>query len=122
MPVIQAIRGTGATTLEAMSKVLNQRGIRSARGGQWRASSVARHRRQPAAAGLGGRKSGNALVRDATWLEYKSEASMLTRTGLQITPQLVGLPPGDHGFHAHVNPNCGPAPGPNGQPAAAITI
>ncbi len=24
-----------------------------------------------------------------------------------MTPQLVGLP-GDHGFHAHVNPNCGP--------------
>lgn len=30
------------------------------------------------------------------------------QTGLQITPQLVGLPPGGHGFHAHVNPNCGP--------------
>ena len=22
-----------------------------------------------------------------------------TQTGLQITPQLIGLPPGDHGFH-----------------------
>jgi Cu-Zn family superoxide dismutase len=43
-----------------------------------------------------------------------------TQTGLQITPQLVGLPPGDHGFHAHVNPNCGPGPGPNGQPAAGM--
>ena len=41
IPIIQAIRGTGATTLEAMSCALNQRGIRSARGGQWRASSVA---------------------------------------------------------------------------------
>jgi DNA invertase Pin-like site-specific DNA recombinase len=41
MPVIQAIRGTGATTLEAITQALNQRGIRSARGGQWRASSVA---------------------------------------------------------------------------------
>jgi DNA invertase Pin-like site-specific DNA recombinase len=29
MPVIHAIRGTGATTLEAMSQALNQRGIRS---------------------------------------------------------------------------------------------
>ena len=43
-----------------------------------------------------------------------------TQTGLQITPQLVGLPPGDHGFHAHANPNCGPGPGPNGQPAAGM--
>jgi len=43
-----------------------------------------------------------------------------TQAGLQITPQLVGLPPGDHGFHAHVNPNCGPGPGPNGQPAAGM--
>jgi Cu-Zn family superoxide dismutase len=44
-----------------------------------------------------------------------------SQTGLQITPRLVGLPPGDHGFHAQVNPNCGPGPGPNGQPAAGMT-
>jgi superoxide dismutase, Cu-Zn family len=43
-----------------------------------------------------------------------------TQTGLQIMPQLVGLPPGDHGYHVHVNPNCGPGPGPNGQPAAGM--
>ena len=43
-----------------------------------------------------------------------------TQAGLQITPQLDGLPPGDHGFHAHVNPDCGPGPGPNGQPAAGM--
>jgi hypothetical protein len=41
MPVIDAIRGTGATTLEAITQALNQRGIRSARGGRWRASSLA---------------------------------------------------------------------------------
>ncbi len=41
MPVVQAIRNTGATTLEAMSQALNQRGIRSARGGKWHVSSVA---------------------------------------------------------------------------------
>jgi DNA invertase Pin-like site-specific DNA recombinase len=41
MPVIAAIRGTGVTTLEAMTQALNQRGIRSARGGRWYASSVA---------------------------------------------------------------------------------
>ena len=40
MPVVQAIRSTGATTLEEMSRALNERGIRSARGKQWRASSV----------------------------------------------------------------------------------
>jgi DNA invertase Pin-like site-specific DNA recombinase len=41
LPVVLAIRQTGAKTLEAMSQALNQRGIRTARGGQWRASSVA---------------------------------------------------------------------------------
>jgi Recombinase len=40
MPVIQAIRNTGATTLEAMTQALNQRGIRTARGAKWYASSV----------------------------------------------------------------------------------
>src|SRR6202048_5254253 len=39
--VVLAIRQTGARTLEAMSQALNQRGIRTARGGPWRASSVA---------------------------------------------------------------------------------
>jgi DNA invertase Pin-like site-specific DNA recombinase len=41
LPVVLAIRQTGAWTLEAMSCALNQRGIRTARGGHWRASSVA---------------------------------------------------------------------------------
>jgi DNA invertase Pin-like site-specific DNA recombinase len=41
LPVVLAIRQTGAKTLEAMSQALNQRGIRTARGGHWRASSVA---------------------------------------------------------------------------------
>jgi DNA invertase Pin-like site-specific DNA recombinase len=40
MPVISAIRSTGANTLEAISCALNQRGIRSARGGKWHVSSV----------------------------------------------------------------------------------
>jgi Cu-Zn family superoxide dismutase len=26
-----------------------------------------------------------------------------TKGGLRITPQLTGLPPGDHGFHVHAN-------------------
>jgi hypothetical protein len=41
MPVVLAIRNTGAITLEAMSQALNQRGIKSARGAQWHVSSVA---------------------------------------------------------------------------------
>ena len=43
-----------------------------------------------------------------------------TKAGLQITPRLAGLPPGDHGFHVHVNPNCGPGNGPDGKPAAGL--
>ena len=40
VPVVEAIRKTGTTTLEAMSCALNHRGIRSARGAQWHVSSV----------------------------------------------------------------------------------
>ena len=40
MPIVLAIRSTGVITLEAMTQALNQRGIRSARGGKWHASSV----------------------------------------------------------------------------------
>ena len=40
MPVVQAIQNTGATTLEAITQALNQRGIRTARGTKWSASSV----------------------------------------------------------------------------------
>jgi DNA invertase Pin-like site-specific DNA recombinase len=42
LPVLNAIRAAGAETLEAMSCALNQRGIRSARGGRWYASTVAK--------------------------------------------------------------------------------
>src|SRR4030088_3751942 len=40
LPVIDAIRRTGATTLEAITRALNDRGIRPARGPRWYASSV----------------------------------------------------------------------------------
>ena len=43
-----------------------------------------------------------------------------SKQGLRIMPQLANLPPGDHGFHVHVNPDCGPGNGPNGQPAAGM--
>ena len=40
LPVIDAIRGTGAITLAAISTALNERRIRTARGGRWHVSSV----------------------------------------------------------------------------------
>lgn len=42
------------------------------------------------------------------------------KAGLEVTPQLNGLPPGDHGFHVHVNPSCGPLPTLNAPPAAGM--
>lgn len=32
-----------------------------------------------------------------------------TPNGLIITPKLKGLTPGEHGFHVHENPECGPS-------------
>lgn len=43
-----------------------------------------------------------------------------SKAGLTITPKLQKLPPGDHGFHIHVKPDCGPGNGPDGQPAAGL--
>jgi DNA invertase Pin-like site-specific DNA recombinase len=40
LPIVQAIRSIGAVTLRDMTEALNQRGIRSARGGRWHVSSV----------------------------------------------------------------------------------
>jgi hypothetical protein len=56
LPVVLSIHQTGAETLEAMSQALNQRGIRTARPGKWRPSSVAnlltRARRTSSFAGI----------------------------------------------------------------------
>jgi DNA invertase Pin-like site-specific DNA recombinase len=41
LPITEAIRRTGATTLEAITRALNDRGIRPPRGTRWYASSVA---------------------------------------------------------------------------------
>jgi DNA invertase Pin-like site-specific DNA recombinase len=41
IPVVRAIRATGALTLASLAMELNRRGIRSARGGTWHRSSVA---------------------------------------------------------------------------------
>src|SRR5580704_19599654 len=43
-----------------------------------------------------------------------------TKAGLRVTPRLTDLPPGERGFHVHVNPDCGAGGGPNGQPAAGM--
>ena len=40
-PVIQQIKATGVTSLRSIASVLNARGVRTARGGQWAATQVA---------------------------------------------------------------------------------
>jgi len=55
----------------------------------------------------------NAIDANGVGKEIGTVVLSDTQAGLKITPQLVGLPPGDHGFHVHVNPNCGPGAGPN---------
>ena len=40
-PVVIAVQHAGASTLEAISRALNERGVRTARGTRWYASSVA---------------------------------------------------------------------------------
>jgi superoxide dismutase, Cu-Zn family len=62
----------------------------------------------------------NAIDASGVGKEIGTLALSDTPGGLQITPLLAGLPPGDHGFHVHVNPDCGPGPGANGQPAAGM--
>ena len=42
LPVIEQIRKTGATSLQAISDALNARGIRTARGGTWAPTTVKR--------------------------------------------------------------------------------
>ena len=43
-----------------------------------------------------------------------------TRQGLRLEPRLRGLAPGEHGFHVHEKPDCGPGPGPDGKAAAGL--
>jgi DNA invertase Pin-like site-specific DNA recombinase len=51
MPIIEAIRRSGVSSLSAIAEALNARGIRAARGGRWHVSSVqnvlARSNREP---------------------------------------------------------------------------
>ena len=40
LPIVQALQSSGATTLQALTNGLNERGVRSARGSRWHVSSV----------------------------------------------------------------------------------
>ena len=41
LPLVRGLQSNGATTLEAITSGLNERGVRSARGSRWHVSSVA---------------------------------------------------------------------------------
>ena len=41
LPIVQTLQSTGASTLEAITRSLNERGVRTARGARWHVSSVA---------------------------------------------------------------------------------
>lgn len=43
-----------------------------------------------------------------------------TKDGLRVEPKLEGLTAGEHGFHVHVNPDCGPGAAADGKPAAGL--
>jgi len=45
-----------------------------------------------------------------------------TANGLQLTPALTGLPPGEHGFHLHAKGSCEPGPDPDKGGAAAAAF
>lgn len=40
LPIIESIKAAGATSLDAIAKALNARGIRTARGGRWHSTTV----------------------------------------------------------------------------------
>jgi DNA invertase Pin-like site-specific DNA recombinase len=41
LPLMKSLRSSGATTLDALTRGLNERGVRPARGSRWHVSSVA---------------------------------------------------------------------------------
>jgi hypothetical protein len=40
LPIVRQIQTAGATTARAIAKALNERGVRTARGGEWHDSTV----------------------------------------------------------------------------------
>ena len=74
---------------------------------------------------------GTALARDVTFkVHLLSDAGVGepigivrlvdSQLGLRIVPRLRGLPPGDHGFHVHTEPDCGVKPDATGKPVAGL--
>jgi Cu-Zn family superoxide dismutase len=75
--------------------------------------------------------TGYALAAEATVVMNAIDANGVGKTigalsltdasdGLRIAPKLEGLAPGDHGFHVHVNADCGAAAGADGKMAAGL--
>ena len=62
----------------------------------------------------------NTITAQGTGAEIGTISFRDSRQGLVVEPKLTGLPPGPHGFHIHQNPNCGPGPGANNQPAPGM--
>lgn len=67
------------------------------------------------AAGGGDRTAGSQLTVsmykisvNGVGAEIGTVMFQITRRGLRIEPALGGLPPGEHGFHVHEKPDCGP--------------
>jgi hypothetical protein len=102
LPVILAISATGATTLDATARALNDRGIRSPRGGQWHVLSVmnllARTKRPPQTPFIGGRIDGvpNVGRHTAEFAYGGQSASKFAETHLLMLAQLWEyiIPPG----------------------------
>jgi len=72
-----------------------------------------------------------AAARDVTFKVYAIDATGIGaaigivrmvdgQAGLRLVPRLKGLSPGDHGFHIHVEPDCGAKPDATGKPAAGL--
>ncbi|WP_348771543.1 superoxide dismutase [Cu-Zn] SodC [Azospirillum sp. SYSU D00513] len=61
----------------------------------------------------------NQISKDGVGKEIGTIAVQETDKGVTFTPNLSGLPAGEHGFHVHQNPDCGPAEN-NGAMAAGF--
>lgn len=63
----------------------------------------------------------HAITASGVGAKIGTIAAKDTPQGLMLSPALANLqPPGPHGFHLHEKPDCGPGPGPNGQPAPGM--
>jgi len=60
-----------------------------------------------------------AITETGTTMPIGMVKALDTDEGLQLTPSLTGLPPGEHGFHVHANGDCGAKPV-DGKPVAGM--